>query len=220
MPFKFLDVCCCAGGASAGYARAGLNPSGLDNRPQPHYPFEFFQGDALTFPLDGYDFYHASPPCQFVSKIAKENRTRSPGKYHHPNLVPAIRQRLIETGKPYIIESVSPAPLINPVRLCGSYFHLPIRRHRYFESNIMLLGTPCSHQWQKPLYRSLDKRRKGILSGIIGVHGHLNYAGERTLREEAMGIDWMTVEELDEALPPVYTEFLGQFMLKYLENRH
>ena len=60
---RLLDLFCGAGGAAMGYHRAGFDVVGVDNRPQPRYPFEFHLGDAMTWPLDGYDVIHASPPC-------------------------------------------------------------------------------------------------------------------------------------------------------------
>ncbi|GAG07426.1 unnamed protein product, partial [marine sediment metagenome] len=43
-----------------GYDRAGFDVVGVDNRPQPHYPFEFHLADAMEYPLEGYDAIHAS----------------------------------------------------------------------------------------------------------------------------------------------------------------
>jgi DNA (cytosine-5)-methyltransferase 1 len=58
---------------------------------------------------------------------------------------------------------------------------------------------------------------RGRLASVIGVHGHLNYPGERELREAAMGIDWMTPAELVEAIPPAYTELIGHQLLQHLK---
>jgi hypothetical protein len=105
--------------------------------------------------------------------------------------------------------------VILPRMLCGSWFGLDIRRHRLFEVNFPAFSTPCSHHWQKPRYRSLDGRRKKLAS-VVGVHGHINYAGEFALRQRAMGIDWMSPEELSQAIPPAYTEWLGRQIMAYL----
>lgn len=203
-----------------GYHRAGFEVVGVDNKPQPHYPFEFHQADALEFSLEGFDAYHASPPCQFASTIAKQNRVLRPGKYNHPNLISDTRRLILATGKPYVIENVPPARiyLLTPIQLCGSWFGLDLHRHRLFESNFALWGTPCSHHWQKARFRSLDKRREGKLASVVGVHGHINYRGESTLREMAMSIDWMSSSELNEAIPPAYTEYIGKYLMQAIHK--
>jgi DNA (cytosine-5)-methyltransferase 1 len=97
----------------------------------------------------------------------------------------------------------------------GSFFGLDVRRHRLFETNWPLMSTPCSHHWQQPRFRSLDRRQKDLAS-VVGVHGHLNYAGERELRERAMGISWMNPHELVEAIPPAYTELIGHQLMQHV----
>jgi DNA (cytosine-5)-methyltransferase 1 len=212
---RLLDLFCGAGGAAVGYHRAGFDVVGVDIVPQPHYPFEFVQDDALVYlsERDGlhlpFDAIHASPPCQAYSSLTG----RWARQHLHPDLVAVTRELLQATGLPYVIENVEGAPLENPARLCGSWFGLDLHRHRLFETNWALMSTPCSHHWQRPRFRSLDKRQK-IPAAVVGVHGHLNYAGERELREQAMGIDWMTPAELVEAIPPAYTELIGHQLLQ------
>ena len=149
---KLLDLYCGAGGAAMGYYRAGFEVVGVDIKPQPHYPFDFHQADALEFSLYGFDAYHASPPCQKHSVMTKgrwQDRLDS-----HPDLIKPTRERLILTGKPYTIENVegSRRELITPVKLCGTMLGLEtlegnqLRRHRYFECNeFWLLVPPCNH---------------------------------------------------------------------------
>jgi DNA (cytosine-5)-methyltransferase 1 len=200
---RLLDLFCGAGGCARGYQRAGFYVVGVDNRPQPRYAGdEFVQAAALEDIREHgreFDAVHASPPCQAHSSIAKQQRTRRPSAYEHPDLVEDTQRLLRATGLPYVIENVLSAPLENAVMLCGSSFGLDVRRHRLFESNVPILALPCAHHWQTPRFRSLDKRHSGLAS-VVGVHGHLNYAGERALREAAMGIDWMSPEELAPAL--------------------
>ena len=119
---RALDLFCGAGGASMGLHRAGFDVVGVDIVPQKHYPFTFIQADALTFPLDGFDFVWASPPCQFASVLTAQHR------HKHSNLIPAIRERLQAAGVPYLIENVAGARshLRNPIMLCGSMFGLQI----------------------------------------------------------------------------------------------
>lgn len=178
---------------------------------------------------DHFDAVHASPPCQAHSTIAKQQRVRRPGEYdeRHVDLVAETRELLKATGLPYVIENVRGAPLINPIQLCGSSFGLDVRRHRLFECSFPLMAPPCAHYWQTPRFISLDRRRGpksvvpvhggGQLAGVVGVHGHHNYAGERELREKAMGIDWMTPYELTQAIPPAMTEYIGQALLAHIK---
>jgi DNA (cytosine-5)-methyltransferase 1 len=215
--YRVLDLFCKAGGAAMGYARAGFEVVGVDIEPQPNYPFEFIQADALTFEIDAldWDLVHASPPCQGYS-----TQTADPSK--HRRLIEPVRQRLVEANVRYVIENVEGARkhLIDPVRLCGSSFGLDLRRHRYFETNWPLEAPPCHHAWQTPRFRSLDMSmvRKGRLASVVGVHGHINYEGEFPLRCSAMGIEWMTNEELVEAIPPAYTHHIGTALMAHLEE--
>ena len=130
---KALDLFCCAGGASRGLADAGFEVIGVDIEPQPHYPYDFHRADAMTFELRWFDFIWASPPCQ---RYSRAQRIRD---NDHPDLIERLRKRLIKSGKPYCIENVVGAPLINPVELCGAMFPgLSVYRHRLFETSFDL----------------------------------------------------------------------------------
>jgi DNA (cytosine-5)-methyltransferase 1 len=204
------DLFCGAGGCSVGYHRAGFTVIGYDNKPQPHYPFEFHRADALDV-IGGHgddtDVWHASPPCQRWS-----TSTAEPGR--HPDLVTPIRALLLATGRPYVIENVPGAPLHAPIMLCGHAFGLEVRRHRLFESNLMMLSPGCGCDSGQPVgvYGHSDKI------------GHLRPDGTRrgrkaaTLAEAraAMGIDWMTWRELAQAIPPPYTQFVGEQLLEQI----
>lgn len=212
---KILDLFCGAGGAARGYADAGFEVIGVDVDPQPNYPFEFVQGDALEIGailIFEVDAVHASPPCQAYS-------TQTQDKSRHDRLIEPTRELLAASGLPYVIENVEGArkELIDPVRLCGSSFGLNVRRHRYFETNWPLIGKSCNHKWQTPRFRSLAiaQHRAGKLASVVGVHGHLNYPGEFEIRQRAMGIDWMTNDELVESIPPAYTRFIGHQLMRW-----
>jgi DNA (cytosine-5)-methyltransferase 1 len=209
---RLLDLFCGAGGAGMGYHRAGFDVVGVDIEPHPDYPFEFHQADALTYPLDGFDAYHASPPCPRYSSITPEHR-----REEHPDLVGPVRERLEATGRPYVIENVVGAPLLNPLMLCGSSFGLRVRRHRLFESNVWLMSLPCAHGNQQ----------------AVGVYGdHWDREGGWTRpdgssrgvkatsvadAQDALGIDWMRRwEDLADAIPPVFTEFIGEQLAAHL----
>ena len=118
---RLLDLFCCAGGASVGYNGAGFEVVGVDIDPQPHYPFTFVQADALKLDpgfIASFDAVHASPPCQAYSDLAKRN-----GNGHKwPRLIEPIREILVRSRLPYVIENVDGAPLVNPVVLCGTMF--------------------------------------------------------------------------------------------------
>ena len=212
-----LDLFCGAGGAAMGYYRAGFRVIGVDIEPQPRYPFEFIQADAMTFPLEGFDVIHASPPCQGYS-IANYIW----GKTDHPLLIGPLRERLLAAGKPYVIENVPGAPLRSPLVLCGLAFGLKVRRHRLFETSPqILLAPPCP-----PGHRLLDYVL--VIGG--GVRKRVPQQG-RTLKggpkmnrptlplsvgHAAMGIDWMNRFELSEAIPPAYTEYIGRQLIPML----
>lgn len=205
---KLLDLFCGAGGAGMGYHRAGFEVTGVDIRPQPRYPFAFIQGDALEYLAAHereYDLIHSSPPCQGYSRLAYMRDLSA-----YPKLIEPLRELLIATGKPYIIENVPDAPLINPLMLCGTMFGLRTHKHRIFESKPPVWFAPgqCNNARVNPKgsgkrlgqYYDLD-------SPMVTVAGHLfsREAGSR-----AMGIDWMTKNELAQAIPPAYTEWIGR----------
>jgi len=165
-----------------GYFLAGFRIVGVDIKPQPRYPFEFIQADAMTYPLGGFDAIHASPPCEHYSRITGVNGIRS----EHPALIVPIRERLSSIDAPWVMENVADAPLVNYIQLCGSSFGLNIQRHRLFESGGWQPGLvpPCAHHWQRRRFRSLNKhgRLEGKLSPVVGVYGSVNYAGEFPIR--------------------------------------
>ena len=209
---KLLDLFCGAGGASMGYHRAGFEVEGVDIKPQPHYPFKFYQADALEFPLGGYDAYHASPECKKWSVASRIHG----GEY--PDQVTPIRQRLIEIGKPYVIENVGAAPLKNPYMLCGTMFGLKVRRHRYFECSFDIYFFPaCCACKGKDGYTNSRSGFSAFKNGakLITVGGH-NFAVDDA--RLAMGIYWTNQLGLSQAIPPAYTEYIGKYLMKVLNE--
>jgi DNA (cytosine-5)-methyltransferase 1 len=213
---RLLDLFCCAGGVAVGYSRAGFEVVGVDIEPQPNFPFEFIHADALTLPMDflkSFDAIHASPPCQSYSDLAKRN-----GNAHEwPRLIEPVREMLVETGRPYVIENVDGAPLINPAVLCGTMFKgLRVLRHRLFESNFLILVPPHG---KHPRCHTFDKRKShyGKTNDMIDFVS-VNGGGNCTIAaaRDAMGIDWMTKDELNEAIPPAYTEYIGRQLMEHL----
>jgi DNA (cytosine-5)-methyltransferase 1 len=214
---KLLDLFCGAGGAGEGYRRAGFDVTGVDIKPMPRNPHTFVQGDALEYVAahgHEYDVIHASPPCQ-AHTSAQSIRGRE-----HPDLVGTTRDLLEATGKPYVIENVPGAPLRNPITLCGTMFGLGVpekngylQRHRLFEFGggieAPILTMPCVHP-------------RGLRS--VGVYGHTggnkrgsgNHGWMVADWREAMGIDWMSRDELAQAIPPAYTEHIARMVLAAL----
>lgn len=223
---RILDLFCCEGGAAYGYNKAGFEVIGVDLEPQPLYPYAFHWGDALQllrdlllsdmfgtpvkiagtdYALSDFDAIHASPPCQAYSTI-------TPDKSKHPELIAPVRELLIETGLPYVIENVAGArkELVDPVMLCGSSLGLKVRRHRFFESNMSLTSPACNHRGQ------------GSPIGVYGSHGdlkeHFRPDGSRRGRKardvhearEVMGMPWATWRGCAEAVPPAYAEHIGR----------
>jgi DNA (cytosine-5)-methyltransferase 1 len=222
-----LDLFCKAGGCSVGFYRAGFDVIGCDIEPQPNYPFPFVEGDALellvclirggkfrTEPtsksccLEDFAAFAASPPCQKYSRV---NRRQHMQGRDYPDLINPVRELLEASGKPYVIENVEGAPLISPAMFCGTSFNLPNRRHRIFESSILILGPACRHELFREkkyptCYQTKGQARKK--SSVVQVYG--NTQGSK-LWPAAMGIDWkMTRRELSQAIPPAYTEYIGR----------
>jgi len=204
---RLLDLFSGAGGAAMGYHRAGFEVVGVDINPQPHFPFEFHQADALDYPLDGFDVIHASPPCQKYSKASKQ--WRKLGK-EYPDLIEATRYRFVNENFYYVIENVPGSPLINPILLNGSVFGMNIHKPRLFECNFKI------HQPLIPKVKNPTKMGRPIKEGdVLQPIGH--FSGVWYAQKE-MGIDWMGQKDLAQAIPPAYTEFIGKQLMRVLVN--
>jgi DNA (cytosine-5)-methyltransferase 1 len=208
---RLLDLFCGAGGAAVGYYRAGFDVIGVDVAPQPNYPFEFRQADALGFDLAAagpVDAVHASPPCQRYVRSGMFDRAK------HPDLLADVRAWLAGFGRPWVIENVPGAPMRADFRLCGCMFGLGVRRERWFETSWQAfeLRAPCHHA-----------------GPAVGVYGHPRGRGGEDGKPwgwgnladwvEAMGIDWMGADELRLAIPPAYTEYVGAHLLAEVRER-
>jgi DNA (cytosine-5)-methyltransferase 1 len=206
---RLLDLFCGAGGAAMGYHRAGFDVVGVDIVNQPRYPFQFVRDDAMTYPLDGFDAIHASPPCQAYIRsgmVAKDGR--------HPDLLAPTRASLERTGLPWVIENVPGAPMRPDAILCGSQFGLAVRRHRWFELS-----------WGEPILTLCCNHSQPI----TGVYGHPHGKGgawrngkrpmlpsDHETWSREMDIDWMRPLELAAAIPPAYTQYIGEQLLAHL----
>ena len=223
---RILDLFCCAGGAGYGYHQAGFDVVGVDINPQPRYPFAFIQHDALTLDprfLRSFDAIHASPPCQGYTDLR-----HAPGAKGAPRLIGEVRAKLQATWLPWVIENVEGAAseMVDPIVLCGTMFGLgaegaALRRHRLFESSIRLTAPrACAHDTSKPTV------------GVYGGHARIRSAkhggrstrdawpaGHKPVAQEAMGIDWGTLAEMSEAIPPAYTRWIGGQLREHLQLR-
>jgi len=206
---RLLDLFCGAGGCSVGYHRAGFTEIvGVDIHPQPRYPFEFVQADALEYlAAHGHEFdaIHASPPCQRYSVV-----TRATGNANaHPDLVDPCRSLLMKIGKPWVIENVPGAPLLNPITLCGVMFPgLRVYRHRLFESSVPLVAPPHGKHEVRSTGTQRGRKAHWEAGGFITITGDVGtYCGG------AMEIDWMNGNELSQAIPPAYTECVGRQLI-------
>lgn len=210
---RLLDLFCGAGGAGEGYRRAGFDVTGVDIKAQPNNPHRFIQAEALEYVAEhgsGYDAIHASPPCQGYSNL----RAMHPGR-EYPKLIGHVRGLLRKAGKPYVIENVEAAPLQkwsdlwgnHGVVLCGTMFGLGVerghlRRHRIFETSFSVPQPACNHR-----------------GPAVGVYGHGSHSGKHRMlyRKEAalaLGIDWMNRDEMCQAIPPAYTEYIGRELMR------
>ena len=215
---RLLDLFCGAGGAAMGYHRAGFDVYGVDINPQPNYPFEFVQADAMTFPFDGFDAIHASPPCQRYSAAANIHDTADT----HPDLIPPTRARLERSGVPWVMENVERSTLNTTLILCGSMFGLGVRRHRLFESNVVVLTPPCGPhtRWYASVFGGRCVGRQHITNAGPGFRAQTwDKFDDAGTASQAMGIDWMTLTELSEAIPPAYTEHIGRQLIAHLEEQ-
>lgn len=211
-----LDLFGGVGAAAKGYHDAGFEVIGVDIAPQPDYPYEFHQDDALDWldmDLSSFAAIHASPPCQASCTLTKgTNQGRQ-----YVNLIPIVRRLLDATGRPYVIENVQGSDLRRDLTLCGEMFGLGVIRHRYFE-----LG-----RWHtmSPIHVPHRGRTRGWRHGVyhdgpyLAVYGEGGGKGTVAEWQQAMGIDWTTNRKsIAEAIPPAYTEWIGARLLEHLER--
>lgn len=217
---RLLDLYCGGGGAAKGYHAAGFDVIGIDNRPQPNYPFEFLQMDAVDALRNEmatpnwwglFDVIHASPPCPRYSSI-----TPAANREDHPDLVGPTRELLKATGLPWVMENVVGAPMLTGFVLCGSMFGLRVRRHRLFESSHLFMPPVCDHASQ---------------GQVLGVYGHgggtsckrpdgtnRGWKAKPSEFADLMEMPWATPAEIVQAIPPAYTSWIGAQLIEQLER--
>lgn len=196
-----------------GYHLAGFDVTGVDSAPQKRFPFAFVQADALDYLAahgHEYDAIHASPPCQAYTALRARHQHKE-----YPDLLGPTRAALLALGKPWVIENVPGAPTHYHITLCGTMFGLRVYRHRRFETSwLMWQPHHPAHTVKAGGHKSQRQRKAHYLAGgFVTVTGNVgSYCGP------AMGIDWMTGEELSQAIPPAYTAYIGRPLLTAVER--
>jgi DNA (cytosine-5)-methyltransferase 1 len=233
---RLLDLFCGAGGAAMGYHRAGFDVVGVDIAPQPHYPFEFHQADAtamvrdrlegcwheqggrsalpgrLAACLGHFDAIHASPPCQAYSRALRHMSAPQ------SMLIDAVKDLLSKTGLPWVIENVEGAPLptqsdlfgAHGVMLCGTAFGLRVYRHRLFETSFPVPGPPCRHL--RPAMNPHNQAARDLMYEEFG------RSDPEVIWRREMGVEWMGRYEAREAVPPVFTEHVGGYLMAAIRH--
>lgn len=233
-----LDLCCCAGGATKGYQRAGFQVQGVDVVDRPRYiGDEFVKADAIqllydyiaTGEIERFSFIHASWPCQAACTLVNGTHKAQGVVGKHPQLVPPGRDAMLATGLPWVIEQPSNHGGIirTDLVLCADMFDMGpppwIQRHRDFELNGFAVPQPehpkgavRGHRGYVRGYRGASKGKPGFFRDGPYVAAYGGGGGKATEKEMqyALGIDWTSVrDELTEAIPPAYTEYIGRAFL-------
>lgn len=218
-PPRLLDLFCCEGGAGTGYAMAGFDVTGVDIVEQPRNPHPIIIADAIEYAREHaheYDAIHASPPCQSYSRSFRHMANPQ------PMLIDAVREVMVESGKPWVIENVVGAPLANDsdlfgrhgVELCGTMFGLRIYRHRIFETNFPLRRPPACNHAAKAMNPFKDEGWHRIREEYGEDH-----TPEKVWRQE-MGVPWMSKEGAREAVPPCFTQWIGRELAKTMKRQN
>lgn len=221
---RLLDLFCGAGGAGVGYKRAGFEVLGIDREPHPDAPFIVLERDAMAALadvafLDQFDAVHMSPPCQGYTTMSNRWRGNGGNADEWPRLIAECRAFVEAWGGPYVIENVDGArrDMRDPIRLRGGMFGLNVDRPRLFETNFPTGALPQHIRIPNPVGvygKSPDGRRL-----FTRADGSIQRAAKGLAEgQAAMGIDWMEWDDLREAIPPAYTEWIGGHLIEHLNT--
>jgi DNA (cytosine-5)-methyltransferase 1 len=188
--------------------------------------------------IRSFDLVTGSPVCKGYSDLSFRHQGKTYPQQIEPFVmrleelgVPYIVEN-VDSGK--VKEAYSlVAPGREWTKLCGSMFGLgadcrdgewrQLQRHRLFlPSSGLTISAPngCVHAAKVGgVYGTGGggpQTRGYRFHWTIGVYGNggstpdqKGYAGDKAEAETAMGIDWMRRRDLSQAIPPVYTEWLG-----------
>jgi DNA (cytosine-5)-methyltransferase 1 len=226
MTMKALDLFCGQGGAAKGYADAGWDVEGVDEKQQPRYPYRFHKGDAATWSLSGFRLVHASPPCEDHSITMGFGLADRGTGWLLPHTILRLRTWAAATGGLYVVENVESRAVREHMgpeafRLCGSAFGLGahdskgnyriLRRHRLFLTNFPVEVPPCACE---------GKLVGGVFGhGEQGVNGGRGYGFAAAAAREALRVPWMSRDGAAECIPPAYTEHIGKAALARLSKK-
>lgn len=206
---RMLDLFCCQGVGAWGYWRSARFSEivGVDIEDHSRvYPFDFVQADALTLDYEfllGFDFIHASPPCQAYSKMTRD-------KSKHLRLIAATHLMLVAAGKPYVIENVEGSSRELKPNLCLSGWDvgLNMTRRRYFHLSWIsdvrasqIRTRPATHQRasiNSSDYVTRDSMIDAMFSGV-----------------DEMSSSYLTKVTrygLEQGIPPVMTREIAGFL--------
>lgn len=239
-PIYVLDLYCGAGGVTRGIADAAvklglpIHITGVDIQAIADRWYaaiagrcqgEFVLGDAISY-LDQalcenrFDYIHASPPCKAFTSLRGFS---SKANQQDWQLI-EVQRMLRASTVPYDLENVPGAPIRRDVVLRGYQFGLPTIRKRIFE---------IGNWWFMPHLPTtkIGTQRGGDFLSVAGKGGYnrinpnsafqgFNGAPTWTTgsvkrdRQIAMGIDWMTTEQMAQAIPPAFAEYIFTHFLR------
>jgi DNA (cytosine-5)-methyltransferase 1 len=233
-----LDFCCKAGGASAGMVLAGFRVIGVDIEPQPAYPYEFVKADVVKYGAELIERYRpavviGSPPCKTHTALKHAARATA-ARWDHVDIIADVRAIFRASGLPYVIENVEQAAahMVNPMTPCGTEFGLStldaegerrwLKRHRLFESNIMLMRNggcaDCSGRPGRRPIGGVHGGGGGKPRNPIGKDGRKRggYQFHAAAARDVLGVPWMNRDECAQAIPPAYTKHIGEQLMRYI----